>query len=399
MTIIIQHMNNKPMNDDNNNDNEQHMMLPLEVEHYYETNEVDAKNTGFLDEYKENELPKENPRFKQTKYGLFSLVIFSAFLLFGIRRSSRSPVLRFRFGTEHHGNNFYYNRTFQIMQITDIHLGEAEYTDWGPLQDQKTMLLLDTIFAIEKPDLIVLGGDQLTANNCLQNCTEYYKILGRFLSNYNIPWATIMGNHDDMDFEVEDGTGTTIPHSVGLRKELLQTDQRFPLSLSQNSLNNVTGVTNYVLDVFDPVTDNISLQIFLLDSGGGSMREAIEDDQVQWLRKAATTDTRTAAVPAVAFQHIPTYAHQYVDDACFGYQGEGIAGLTYDGGIIDAMTEAGRFHFLAVGHNHGNDVCVCAYVRNVYSFVIDLFCSHAYIFISKYNIYPKFNRTVLLSKQ
>ena len=109
------------MNDENN-DNEQHMMLPLEVEHYYETNKVDAKNTGFLDEYKENELPKENPHSKQTKlvWVIFIGSIFSALLLFGIRRSNRSPVLHFRFGTEHHGDNSYYNRTFQIMQITDI---------------------------------------------------------------------------------------------------------------------------------------------------------------------------------------------------------------------------------------------------------------------------------------
>jgi len=91
--------------------------------------------------------------------------------LFGTRRT---PILRFRIGNEY--DNFSSssstysdknkNRTFQIMQITDIHLGEAEFTDWGPAQDEKTMKLLDKMFEYEKPDLIVLGGDQLTANNC-----------------------------------------------------------------------------------------------------------------------------------------------------------------------------------------------------------------------------------------
>ena len=68
-------------------------------------------------------------------------------------------------------------------------------------------------------------------------------------------------------------------------------------------------------------------------------------------------------IPAVAFQHIPTWQHEYVDDTCVGYQGEGVAELEYDGGIVDAMIESGRFHFLAVGHNHGNDYC-CPYNGN-----------------------------------
>jgi hypothetical protein len=179
-----------------------------------------------------------------------------------------------------------------------------------------------------------------------------------------------MGNHDDMAYEVEDGTGTIIPHPSTLRLDLIKIDQSFPLSLSlssQNSAspdnnNNLTGVTNYVLDVLDPITEKLALQIFFLDSGGGSMREAIEDDQVQWLRQqaaAAAVTKTTATIPAVAFQHIPTSAHEYIDaDTCLGYQGEGVAEIQYDGGIADVMIESGRFHFLAVGHNHGNDVSI-----------------------------------------
>jgi 3',5'-cyclic AMP phosphodiesterase CpdA len=241
------------------------------------------------------------------------------------------------------------------MQITDIHLGEAESTDWGPEQDRKTFKLLHKMFHYEQPDLVVLGGDQLTANNCLHNCTEYYKILGEFLSEHGVPWATVMGNHDDMNFESEGGTlNKTIPHSY-TRRQLLGIDESFPLSLSKDGPSDVTGVTNYVLDILDPDTNQPAAQIFFLDSGGGTLPEAIDESQVRWFQAQVA---KAPNLPAVAFQHIPTSSHRY-SDACVGYHGDNVQEIQ-DGGIVDAIVKSGRFHFLGVGHNHGNDYC-CPY--------------------------------------
>jgi hypothetical protein len=283
---------------------------------------------------------------------------------------SEKPVLRFQKETQsgepelNPTSKLSSSWTFQIMQITDIHLGEAEDTDWGPQQDQKTFRLLAKMLGeFETPDLLILGGDQLTANNCLYNCTEYYKILGQFLSQYSIPWATILGNHDDLDFEVPDGGGEnepdTIPHTY-TRRELLAVDQTFPLSLSQGGPVAITGVSNYIIDVLmddsSLPSSELAVQIYFLDSGGGSLPEAVDDSQVQWFRDQVLLES----VPAIAFQHIPTKAHEYDGDICMGYQGEAIEEVRYDGGVVDAMVDSGRFHFLAVGHNHGNDYC-CPY--------------------------------------
>ena len=356
-------------------------MFPMEVD----GDEGGPKGEAFLDEFEGNGdeaswlvLPNpflatrtnRAPNYKillQKRYISIGIIaVASLFLAVSFWGKLRTPVLRFRLEESSYSHSHYSeaasNQTFKIMQITDIHLGEAENTDWGPRQDEKTFRLLEKIFEYEPDcDLIVLGGDQLTANNCLGNCTKYYGILGRYLSGYGIPWATIMGNHDDMDFEVEDGSGATVPHSY-TRRELLRVDQSFPLSLSQSSKpGELTGVTNYVLDVLDPITKKPALQIFFMDSGGGSLREAINDDQVKWFKEQASADE--TSTPAVAFQHIPTWQHEYTDGICLGYQGEGVAELEYDGGIVDAIAESGRFHFLAVGHNHGNDYC-CPYNNN-----------------------------------
>jgi len=391
-------------------------MLPMELDD--DGIENDSKQEGFLDEH---EIDDENRKmflhrsfsksnrttirrfdevFRKSHILLMTIgiaMMFSALALWG---RLRTPVLRFRvdapssYYSHDHQSAAAFNQTFKIMQITDIHLGEAEYTDWGPEQDAKTFRLLEKIFEYEPDcDLIVLGGDQLTANNCLGNCTKYYGILGRFLSKNGVPWATIMGNHDDMAFEVEDGTGATVPHSY-TRRDLLRVDQRFALSLSQSSPSDaMTGVTNYVVDVLDPVGTGIALQIFFLDSGGGSLKEAINDDQIQWFRKQAGLNT----VPAVIFQHIPTQEYEYNDGICVGYQGEGVAEVEYDAGIVNAIVQSKRFKFLAVGHNHGNDYC-CRYDNgndnnnDQYSTTNDLFLCYGRH--SGYGGYGKWDRGV-----
>ncbi|CAJ1931680.1 unnamed protein product [Cylindrotheca closterium] len=258
-----------------------------------------------------------------------------------------------------------YYACFKILQIADIHLGEAENLDWGPEQDRKTWLVLDRVLKLEQPDLIVLSGDQLTGNNCKENATAYYQMLGEFLSKYNTPWATIFGNHDDLGF-VDPVDGKQNPEPKYSRRDLLEIDQSFPLSLSQLGPDHVFGTSNYVLDILNheggPV---LAAQILLLDSGGGSLPEVIDESQLKWLHEQQQGNTIN--IPAVAFQHIPTLSHAYhtnsqqLHDECTGMNGDhGMAPLESDAGIVQALVEAKRYLFLAVGHNHGNDYC-CPY--------------------------------------
>lgn len=270
------------------------------------------------------------------------------------------------------------NFTFKIVQITDIHLGEAENLDWGPEQDRKTYRVLDKVLTLEAPDLILLSGDQLTANNCKENATAYYRQLGTFLSKYNTPWAMIFGNHDDLGY-VDPETEKISPTSKYSRRDLLHIDQSFPLSLSRGGPIDVFGTSNYILNISYP-DESLASQIYLFDSGGGALPEAIHESQLEWFHQ------HQAEVPAIAFQHIPTETHHFVDKECTGFQGEGIAALRYDAGIVQALVNSQRFSFLAVGHNHGNDYC-CAY-SNTTSFKV-CFGRH-----SGYGGYGKWERGV-----
>ena len=239
--------------------------------------------------------------------------------------------------------------TFTILQIADIHLGEAEDTEWGPEQDVKTFRALRKILSHQRADLLIFSGDQLTANNVDANATTYYKILGDFIDSYKIPWGIIFGNHDDADFEASNGT---IYKAKTRRTELLLSIQPYSFGVTrQDSPANVFGVSNYVLNVY--LQETIAVQIILLDSGGGRLPTEVQQSQLDWISTVRLKDT-----PAVVFQHIPTQQYVYSRKLCVGSNGDGgIDPVDEDPGIVDYLSKDGQVHFLAVGHNHGNSYC------------------------------------------
>ena len=240
--------------------------------------------------------------------------------------------------------------SFTILQIADIHLGEASNTDWGPEQDQKTYAALNTFLSIETPDLIVLSGDQLTANNVVDNATAYYDILGEFMESHATPWGFIFGNHDDSPLD----STPDIPAKTTRRDLLKRTMKKYAKYgvTKQDTNDDVYGVSNYILDV--SLQDLLGAQIILLDSGGGTIDEAIRANQLAWLTNVRHVDT-----PAVAFQHIPTKEFVFNDASCIGSYGDGTIDTPRagDAGIVNHLLNDGNVMFLSTGHDHGNDYC------------------------------------------
>jgi Calcineurin-like phosphoesterase len=265
--------------------------------------------------------------------------------------------------------------TFRILQLTDLHLGEAPYEDWGPAQDVKTFQLVRDLLSFEHEiddddgnnknahrtiDLVIFSGDQLTGNNVDGNATVYYDRLGDLMDEMKLPYAMIFGNHDDMDFITNYPDGLIAQHPARtLRHALAVSDRRHRQSLTPLGPVDIFGVSNGVLSVYHPNDGSLVLQVVLLDSGGGSLAQQIVANQLDWYQSQRQLD-----VPAIAFQHIPTDQFQYggenTSSVCSGYNGEnGIAPLDDDPtGEISRLAQIDtKLLVLAVGHNHGNSYC------------------------------------------
>lgn len=255
--------------------------------------------------------------------------------------------------------------TFKILQLADMHFGEDSWTDWGNEQDANTFNVLKSVIPAEKPDLIVLSGDQLTANNIDQNATAVYRNICEHLKKYSIPWAMIYGNHDDAPLErpgEEENTIIKTPAKTS-REDLYHVDHSFaPLSLTQMGPKELFGTSNYILDVHEPGSDQkVTLQLLFLDTGGGSLPKQLESNQVQWFQNQRKGKPGKD-IPMLAFQHIPTKEFTYDGDKCDGLQDDNVDDIEQDPKMVDALVSDGNVQLLAVGHNHGNDYC-CSYSK------------------------------------
>ena len=262
--------------------------------------------------------------------------------------------------------------SFRIVQLADLHLGENAWTEWGPRNDHKTAQAIHRILSNHepKPDLLVLSGDQITANNIDRNASAYYKWLAEtVLSPHGIPWAMIFGNHDDAPMEEHDLTMDNNQRRQGKtsRTQLAQTDQQYDLSLTQIGPGHVFGTSNYVLNIYHDHKNpqqahEIAARIVLLDSGGGSLPQQIHSSQLTWLHQIQQHRRRGHPAPTIVFSHIPTrqFRQSSTTSHCLGMHKDGVSFLDRDAGLVDTLANDPNVLLLAVGHNHGNDYC-CHY--------------------------------------
>jgi hypothetical protein len=95
---------------------------------------------------------------------------------------------------------------FRILQISDTHMvtGTGICKDAIDASgnrvpnfpaDPRTIAFIESILDIEKPDLVILAGDQLH-HGIADTETALYKVLAPIIKK-SIPFAAVFGNHDD----------------------------------------------------------------------------------------------------------------------------------------------------------------------------------------------------------
>lgn len=116
--------------------------------------------------------------------GATALLLPAILLLRDITPATAWPALQFTEGG-----------TFQIAIFEDLHFGEAEDTDWGPLQDVDTLKVMQTVLDNESPQLVVLNGDLITGEDTFkENATDYVDEIVAPLVEAGLPWASTYGS-------------------------------------------------------------------------------------------------------------------------------------------------------------------------------------------------------------
>ena len=188
---------------------------------------------------------------------------------------------------------------FKIMQVAD-------------LQDDMQLngavkAFLEEAVKQEKPDLVVLTGDNISGGSCRTDISKAWdtrrceKAIDQFMSifeEYEVPVAMVFGNHDD--------------ENMLSKEDLFDIYEKYDCFIGEDEGEALYGCGTYNLPIYSSEdADKMMYNLWMFDSNtydaelGGY--DYVHDDQVEWYvdksneLKAANGGV---AVPSMAFQHI-----------------------------------------------------------------------------------------------
>ncbi|KAI1262116.1 calcineurin-like phosphoesterase [Xylariaceae sp. FL1019] len=257
------------------------------------------------------------------------------------------------------------NGRFKIMQLADLHLSTGlghcrdpvpdEY-DGGPCEaDPRTLDFVVKMIEEEKPDLVVLSGDQVNGETAPDAQTAIFKY-AQILIRHKIPYVSIFGNHDDEGSMSRAGQMALI--------------EQLPYSLSRAGPEDIAGVGNYYLEVLAQGNSKHSaLTLYMLDTHSYSPDERkwpgydwIKKTQIDWFKQTAASLKQnhkeyTHIHMDLAFIHIPLPEYVVPGNPFIGAPLEGVTAPVFNSGFHDALVEEGVV-MVSCGHDHANDYCM-----------------------------------------
>lgn len=238
------------------------------------------------------------------------------------------------------------DRSFKIIQFTDLHLGGKQHE-----KDLRTFKLLNETIQDEKPDLVVFTGDQIWSEG-VESPGDSYRFLLDEVSQWKIPFSVVFGNHDSEENIT--------------RSELHKIEEKYHLSMSKSGPVDVNGVGNYTLQIQSSTTEENEALLYFLDSGALAPEEIggyewIHQNQVNWFvtESQKLNPIKNKPIPALAFFHIPLpeYNEVWQSGKVSGIKMEEVSSPKINSGLFTAMLEAKDVMGTFVGHDHDNDYC------------------------------------------
>lgn len=239
----------------------------------------------------------------------------------------------------------------KVLMFTDIHLDGNNKTSSTTIQ-----YLVNNIYK-EKPDLVILGGDNVTSIFNRKRSNQLAEIFERF----GVYWAAVLGNHEGCN-------GMSVS-----RKEMVDIFSSYDHCLMKQGKDGVWGNGNYALNILK-ADDTIWHTFYFLDTGSEmsddlkkeynipadeSPYDGAKASQVQWYTsKNYELLEKYGDFESTLVVHIPLpQMKEAAENTPFLYGGklEGICASGFDAGLFKALKAGETTKSVYCGHDHVND--------------------------------------------
>lgn len=270
---------------------------------------------------------------------------------------------------------------FKIVQFNDTQDDERI--------DRRTVQLMEKVLDTEKPDFVVLNGDNISGGcDTPMEMRQAINNVAQPMEQRGIKWAVTFGNHD------EDST----PNSGLDEEDMLGIYMSYKYNENRPGVKGITGTGNMNLLIKDSRGKKAAFNLWLLDSGryapqtiagqdfkGYPTWDWLRFNQVNWYYETSKKLEKQWGykVPSLVFIHIPLWEHRYMwyasvdqrtdanhaiavkkhnivgernEDECIG---------PVNSGLFSAMLERGDVKGVFCGHDHIN-----TYMGNYYGILL-----------------------------
>lgn len=261
----------------------------------------------------------------------------------------------FLFGGD--GNSFSCrtNGTFKVLMISDTHFtAEADNTAHA---------LIGKLIEMEKPDLLIVGGDCISGikdNQTAQQVRASIANVACVPESKKIPWAIVFGNHDQ---EHAVKTGLT-------KKDVLAMYAAYPSNRNGIWKEGISGAGNTHFLIWNSTRTQPVSCLWLIDSGdappadlrlpkGMKTDDWIRTDQVFWYWQTSRDLEREyrQKVPGIMFFHIPLpeFREMSLTVKTRGVRNEQECNSKINSGLLAAVVDRGDVKGIFCGHDHENN--------------------------------------------
>ncbi len=260
------------------------------------------------------------------------------------------------------------NGKLKILHIADTHLNYDKHFD-------ASVWVIAEACDVEKPDLVVLTGDNTHPNEDPEKTKELINALMNIFESRKIPVAVTFGNHD-----AEKGPMT--------RKDIMEYYKTFSCVISADDSTDFKNCATFNIPVLASDSDKTKFNLWVFDSGDYDEDEPrhydrVRTEQIKWYKETAAKlkeENGGETVNSVVFQHIivpeiydvlkkvdskKPYALPHIynegeyymfdpEQVNYGKLNEKPCPGYYNDGQFDALVETGDVLAMFTGHDHTN---------------------------------------------